>query len=97
MKFMLLLALSFSVFLINGKTLKKDFYGGYNTDIVKKCAGFNCGGNQYTISETERNLDYQIGNKNGNERRIKRANGQKEEEDKSKNDKKVVKWSFLNF
>ena len=91
MKFMLLLALSFSVFLINGKTLKKDFHGGH-TDFVKKCAaGYNCGGNQYYISETERNLDYQIGNKNGNERRIKRANGKKEEEDKNENDKKRKK------
>ena len=73
MKFMFLLALSFSVLLINGKTFNKNFH----TDIVKICPGYNCDEN---LHETERNIDYQnnIDNKNINKIRIKRGRGDKD-------------------
>ena len=71
MKFMFLLALSFSILLINGKTLNKNFHNG-QTDIVKICPGYNCDEN---LHETETKIDYQniAGNKNINKIRVKRA------------------------
>ena len=76
LKFIFLLAISFSVLLINGKTLRKDF--NHLTDIVKICSGNNCDELQYLLDETE------IGNKNKNKVRTKRAK-EEEKDDKSRN------------
>ena len=72
MKFMFLLTILFYVLLlINGKNLNKDFHDDA-TDLLKKCPGYNCDEN--LVHETETKIDYQnIGNKNINKIRIKRA------------------------